>query len=61
MNVLFKEGATVEVDIPGGFIPLTDDQAIVLIRFLDETHDDVERLHRILTNIANAAAFKESK
>lgn len=47
--------------MPGGNLPLTPDQAIVLTRYLDETNDDIERLHRVLTNIANAATYKESK
>ncbi|CAF1383971.1 unnamed protein product [Rotaria sp. Silwood1] len=54
-------GATIQVDIPGGVIPLTADQAIVLVRFLDESKNDTERLHRILTNIANSATLKESQ
>ncbi|CAF1015574.1 unnamed protein product [Rotaria sordida] len=56
-----NQGATVEVDIPGGCIPLTTDQAIVLMRFLDESKNDIERLHRILTNIANSATINESQ
>ncbi len=55
------KGATIEVEIPGGGVPLTPDQAIVLTHFLDENNNDIERLHRVLTNIANAATFKESK
>jgi hypothetical protein len=51
----------VEVDIPGGGAPLSPDQAIVLTRFLDENNIDIARLHRVLTNIANAATFNESK
>lgn len=47
--------------MPGGNAPLTPDQAIVLTQYLDDAHDDIERLHRVLTNIANAATFNESK
>jgi hypothetical protein len=65
-NILLKEnnelkGAAIEVDIPGGATPLTPDQAVVLTSFLDENNNDIERLHRVLTNIANSATFKESK
>lgn len=56
-----RVGATIEVDIPGGNAPLTADQAIILTQYLDDAHDDIERLHRVLTNIANAATFNESK
>lgn len=55
------EGAGIEVDIPGGGAPLMPEQAVVLIRFLDETNGDIERLHRVLTNIANSATFTESR
>jgi len=54
------KGATIEVEIPGGGAPLTPDQAIILTRFLDENNNDIDRLHRVLTNIANSATFKES-
>ncbi|CAM2710015.1 unnamed protein product [Rotaria socialis] len=50
-----------DVDIPGGCIPLTAEQAFVLTQFLDTTNNDTERLHRILTNIANSATFTESQ
>jgi hypothetical protein len=64
-NTLIKraknfKGATIEVEIPGGSAPLTSDQAIILTRFLDENNNDIDRLHRVLTNIANSATFKES-
>ena len=49
------------MNIPGGGAALTPEQAIVLVRFLDEINGDIERLNRILTNIANAATFTESK
>ena len=49
-----------EVDIPGGGL-LSPDQAIVLTRFLDENNIDIARLHRVLTNIANAGTYNESK
>ncbi|CAF2850579.1 unnamed protein product [Rotaria sp. Silwood2] len=61
-SVKFQSGgATIQVDIPGGCIPLSADQAIVLIRFLDESNNDIEKLHRILTSIANSATLKESQ
>ena len=55
------QGANFEVNIPGGGAALTPEQAIVLVRFLDEINGDIDRLNRILTNIANAATFTESK
>ncbi|UJR33167.1 hypothetical protein I4U23_020623 [Adineta vaga] len=54
-------GANIEVNIPGGGVPLTPDQAIILTQFLDESDIDIERLNRILTNIANAATFSENQ
>ncbi|CAM4832757.1 unnamed protein product [Rotaria magnacalcarata] len=56
-----SDGATIAVDIPGGCIPLTPEQAFVLTQFLDTTNNDTERLHRILTNMANSATFTESQ
>ncbi|CAF0943507.1 unnamed protein product [Adineta ricciae] len=61
-SVRFQSGgANFEVNIPGGGAALTPEQAIVLVRFLDEINGDIERLNRILTNIANAATFTESQ
>ncbi|CAF1052069.1 unnamed protein product [Adineta steineri] len=61
-SVRFQSGgANIEVKIPGGDTPLTAEQAILLTRFLDENENDIELLHRILTNIANAGTFNENQ
>lgn len=48
------------MDVSGGCIQLTKEQAIVLTQYLDESIHDTERLHRILTNIANSSTLTES-
>ncbi|CAF1074207.1 unnamed protein product [Didymodactylos carnosus] len=59
-TVRFKsDGANVEVQIPGGGVPLSPDQARILTRFLYDA--DVNDLHKALTNISNAATFRESQ
>jgi hypothetical protein len=54
-------GAIIEVDIPGGGAPLSPEQATILTRFLYESLNNEDLLHRALTSIANAATFKESQ
>ena len=49
-----------EIKIPDGGVPLTPDQASILTRFLYESDDDEEKLHRVLISIANASTYKES-
>ncbi len=49
-----------EIKIPGGGVPLTPDQASILTHFLYDSYKDQEKLHHVLTSIANASTFKES-
>jgi hypothetical protein len=49
-----------EIKIPDGGVPLTPDQASILTLFLYDSYKDEEKLHHVLTSIANASAFKES-
>jgi len=46
--------------IPDGGVPLTPDQASILTHFLYDSYKDQEKLHHVLTSIANASTFKES-
>jgi hypothetical protein len=39
---------------------LTPDQASILTHFLYDSYKDQEKLHHVLTSIANASTFKES-
>ena len=50
-----------ELQIPDGGVPLTPDQAAILIRFLCESADNEEQLRQALTSIANASTFRESE
>lgn len=50
-----------ELQIPDGGVPLTPDQAAILIRFLCESVGNEEQLHHALTSIANASTFRESQ
>jgi hypothetical protein len=56
---LFLDG----IQIPDGSVPLTPDQAAILTRLLYESDSDDknEQLHIVLTSIANASTFLESK
>ena len=47
--------------IPDGGVPLTPDQAAILTRLLYESNQDEEQLHHVLTSIANASTYRESK
>lgn len=47
--------------IPDGGVPLTLDQAATLTHLLSESNADEERLHHVLTSIANASTYRESQ